>query len=124
MAEFLARIAALLRRAARPVADAEGVLTLGPVRFDGVRRTVTVADRPVDLTPHEYELLRVLLSFQGRVVTTGRLLRAVWGNAYEQDVPTLRVFVTQLRRKIEIDPAHPAHILTEPGIGYRFHIGG
>jgi len=58
----------------------------------------------------------------GKLLTHILLLRAVWGSAYEQDVATLRVFVTQLRRKIEADPAHPAHILTEPGIGCRFHM--
>ena len=58
----------------------------------------------------------------GKLLTHRMLLRAVWSSAYEQDVATPRLFVTQLRRKIEADPAHPAHILTEPGIGYRFHM--
>ncbi len=65
----------------------------------------------------------MLATNAGKVLTHHMLLRAVWGNGYEQDVAILRVFVTQLRRKIEPDPAHPVHITTEPGIGYRFQIG-
>ena len=84
------------------------------------RRLVTRGSQEVHLTPTEYDLLKALATQAGRVLTHGMLLRAVWGSAYEHDAPTLRVFITQLRRKIEADPAHPVHILTEPGIGYRF----
>jgi two-component system KDP operon response regulator KdpE len=122
--ELLARIRVALRHAARLSATEEPVRQFGDLTIDLARRLVVVRGQEVHLTPREYELLRVLAVQAGKVLTHRMLLRAVWGSAYEQDVPTLRVFVTQLRRKIEIDPAHPAHILTEPGIGYRFHVGG
>jgi two-component system KDP operon response regulator KdpE len=122
--ELLARIRVALRHAARLSATEEPVRHFGDLMIDLARRLVTVGGQEIHLTPREYELLRVLVTQAGKVLTHRMLLRAVWGNAYEQDVPTLRVFVTQLRRKIEADPSHPSHILTEPGIGYRFHIAG
>lgn len=122
--ELLARIRVALRHAARLSATEEPVRHFGDLMIDLARRLVIVRGQEVHLTPREYELLRVLAIEAGKVLTHRMLLRAVWGGGYEQDVPTLRVFVTQLRRKIEADPAHPAHILTEPGIGYRFHISG
>jgi len=122
--ELLARIRVALRHAARLSATEEPVRHFGDLMIDLARRLVIVRGQEVHLTPREYELLRVLAIEAGKVLTHSMLLRAVWGGGYEQDVPTLRVFVTQLRRKIEADPAHPAHILTEPGIGYRFHVSG
>ena len=122
--ELLARIRVALRHAARLSATEEPVRHFGDLMIDLARRLVIVRGQEVHLTPREYELLRVLATEAGKVLTHSMLLRAVWGGGYEQDVPTLRVFVTQLRRKIEADPAHPAHILTEPGIGYRFHVSG
>jgi two-component system, OmpR family, KDP operon response regulator KdpE len=121
--ELLARIRVALRHAAH-LSVTEPVRQFGDLTIDLVRRLVVVRGQEVHLTPREYELLRVLATQAGKVLTHRMLLRAVWGGAYEQDVPTLRVFVTQLRRKIEADSAHPAHILTEPGIGYRFQIDG
>jgi two-component system, OmpR family, KDP operon response regulator KdpE len=123
-AELLARIRVALRHAARDLSTTEPVLHFDQLTIDLTHRRVTVAEQAVHLTPTEYELLRTLATQAGKVLTHSMLLRAVWGNAYEQDVPTLRVFITQLRRKIEPDPARPTHILTEPGIGYRFQVGG
>lgn len=120
--ELLARIRVALRHAARLSITEEPVRHFGDLIIDLTRRLVIVRGQTVHLTPREYELLRVLAMQAGKVLTHRMLLQSVWGGAYEQDVATLRVFVTQLRRKIEADPAHPAHILTEPGIGYRFQV--
>ena len=122
MDELLARIRVALRHAARPAAPEEPALRFNELQIDLAHRLVTISGQEVHLTPTEYELLRVLATHAGKVLTHRLLLREVWGSAYEQDVPTLRVFITQLRRKIEADPAHPVHILTEPGVGYRFHL--
>jgi two-component system KDP operon response regulator KdpE len=122
MAELRARIAALLRRAAGPAADPAGVLRNGGVILDATRREVTVDGRPMDLTPREYELLKVMLSQPGRVLTRGRLLRAVWGTAYADEGHYLHVYVSRLRRKLtEADPTGRARdlIVAEPGVGYR-----
>ena len=122
MAELRARIAALLRRAAGPAADATGVVSLGPVRLDIPRHEVTVNGVSVDLTPREYELLKVLMSQPGRLLTRGRLLRAVWGSAYAGEGHYLHVYVSRLRRKLaEADSSGSAAdlIVAEPGIGYR-----
>lgn len=120
--ELRARIGALLRRAAGPAADAKGVLTLGPVRLDPARRAVTADGVAVDLTPREYELLKALLAHPGRVLTHGRLLRAVWGEAYQAEAHYLHVYVSRLRRKLAAaDPSGRAAglITAEPGVGYR-----
>jgi two-component system, OmpR family, KDP operon response regulator KdpE len=118
--ELLARIRVALRHAARHSAADQPLLRFGDLAIDLARRQVSVRGQDVHLTPKEYELLRALALQAGKVLTHRALLRTVWGRAYEQDVPTLRVFVTQLRHKIEADPAHPSYILTEPGVGYRF----
>ena len=126
LAELQARVAALLRRAAGPAADATGVLLLGPVALDVTHRSVEVAGTPVDLTPREYELLKALLSHRGRVVTRGRLLRAVWGEAYAEEAHYLHVYVSRLRRKLADADATgtvPALIVAEPGVGYRVREG-
>jgi two-component system KDP operon response regulator KdpE len=122
MDELNARIRAVLRRAAGPDADTQGCLRLGPIELDPIRREVSVAGQPVHLTPREYELLRVMLSSQGRILTKARLLRAVWGLAYTEESAYLHVYVNRLRRKLSA--ASPGASLdglieTEPGIGYR-----
>ena len=122
--ELLARIRVALRHAAHLSVTEEPVRHFGDLTIDLARRLVSVGGQELHLTPKEYELLRAFVLQAGKVLTHRMLLRAVWGSAYEQDVPTLRVFVTQLRRKIEADPANPTHILTEPGVGYRFQSGG
>ncbi len=127
LAELRARINALLRRAAGPAADTGGRLQVGSVVVDVARRDVTVAGHPVELTPREYELLKVLLSRAGTVVTRGRLLRAVWGNAYTDESHYLHVYVSRLRRKLaEADPGDSTAdlIVSEPGIGYRVRADG
>jgi two-component system KDP operon response regulator KdpE len=122
MDELQARIRAVLRRAAGPAADAEGRLDLGPIRLDPVRREVGVAGVPVHLTPREYELLKVLMSNRGRVMTKARLLRAVWGVAYADESQYLHVYINRIRRKLAaVDPAGATRdlITAEPGVGYR-----
>jgi two-component system KDP operon response regulator KdpE len=122
MDELRARIGALLRRAAGPAADQGGVVTLGPVSLDVAARRVAVNGVPVDLTPREYELLKVMVAQPGRLLTKGRLLRAVWGTAYAGEAHYLHVYVSRLRRKLNAadpDAGADALITAEPGIGYR-----
>lgn len=126
MAELRARLAALIRRAAGPAADPAGVLRNGNVALDPAKREVAVAGRPLDLTPREYELLKVMLTQPGRVLTRGRLLRAVWGQAYAEEGHYLHVYVSRLRRKLAAaDPTGTASglISAEPGVGYRVREG-
>jgi two-component system KDP operon response regulator KdpE len=122
MPELHARIHALLRRSAGPASSAEGSVRAGPVALDPVRHEVTVDGAPVDLTPREFEVLRVLLSNPGRLVTRGRLLRAVWGEAYRGEDHYVHVYVSQVRRKLAAaapDGSLRDLIVTEPGVGYR-----
>jgi len=86
---------------------------------DLTRRVVTVAERPVQLTPTEYDLLKFLITHAGKVLTHGQILRQVWGRGYEQETHLLRVNISNLRRKLEPDATRPIYILTEPGVGYR-----
>jgi two-component system KDP operon response regulator KdpE len=115
--EFLARLRAVLRRAQ---GDAVApILETGELQLDQAHRRVTVAGRPVDLTPTEYELLRYLLANAGKVITSPTLLRVIWGDEYTKAYATLRVFIAQLRRKLEPDRNRPSYIVTVPRIGYR-----
>ncbi len=117
--ELLARIRAALRHKLQD-AGAEPVVTVGDLTIDLIKRLVTRAGVPIRVSPREYDLLAQLVAGGGKVVTHRQLLTAVWGPAHEQDVQYLRVFVGQLRQKIEKDPGQPALILTEPGVGYRW----
>jgi two-component system, OmpR family, KDP operon response regulator KdpE len=120
--ELRARLRAALRRASGPGADATGRIRAGPLVLDPGTHEVTVDGRRVELTPREFELLRVLLTHRGRVVTKGRLLRAVWGEAYQGEDSYVYVHVSQLRRKLgEADRTGilAGLIRTEPGVGYR-----
>lgn len=122
LSELHARMRAVLRRAAGPVRDSDGIAVLGPIRLDIARREVRVGGAAVDLTPREYELLKVLLTHQGRVVTSGTLLRAVWGSGYVDEAHYLHVYVSRLRRKLSAaEPTGEAGrlIVAEPGVGYR-----
>jgi two-component system, OmpR family, KDP operon response regulator KdpE len=122
MDELRARIGALLRRAGGPSRDPAGMVRLGPIELDPAERTVVVAGNALELTPREYELLKVIVANPGRLLTKGRLLRAVWGTAYSGEAHYLHVYVSRLRRKLEAaDPsgASSALITAEPGIGYR-----
>jgi two-component system, OmpR family, KDP operon response regulator KdpE len=117
--ELLARIRAALRRAVG-ARGPSAVVEAGALRVDFDRRQVTLDGAEVRLTPTEFELLKVLVVNAGRVLTHGYLLRTVWGPEYEGESQLLRVFIGQLRRKVERDPSRPQHILTDPGVGYRF----
>ena len=122
VAELHARLRVALRRAAGPGGDPGGRVVVGPLVFDAGRHEVHVNGTRVDLTPREFEILRVLLAHAGRLVTKGRLLRAVWGEAYQGEASYVYVHVSQLRRKLAA--ADPEGLLrdliaTEPGVGYR-----
>ena len=120
--ELNARIRALLRRAGGSGVAPDGCLRLGPIELDPIRREVRAAGNLVRLTPHEYELLKVLLSNQGRLVTRERLLRAVWGQAYTAESQYVHVYVSRLRHKLHEAGAGPIAerlFVTETGVGYR-----
>jgi two-component system KDP operon response regulator KdpE len=117
--ELLARLRVALRHKLERV-GAEPVIQAGELEIDLVRRLVTRGGEPLRLSPKEYELLARLAEGGGKVLTHRQLLTAIWGPAHTEDLPYLRVLVGQLRQKIEAEPASPKHILTEPGVGYRF----
>jgi two-component system KDP operon response regulator KdpE len=116
--ELLARIRAALRRSVRAVPEGP-LLRFGRVEVDLDKRLVTVAGIEAHLTPNEYRLLEVLLKYPGKVLTHRQLLNEVWGPNHLEQAQYLRVYIAQLRRKLESDPARPKHLQTEPGIGYR-----
>jgi len=115
--ELMARMRVVMRRL-RTKAD-EGILKTGGLEMDLERRIVSVDGTKVTLTPTEYDLLRLLLQNAGKVLTHRQLLRQVWGTAYEGETHTLRVNISNLRRKVERDPARPRYVVTEAGVGYR-----
>ena len=116
--ELLARIRAALRRAAG-AAQPGAVFRFGDVELDAEARLVRVAGQDVHLTPNEYRLLQVLVKHAGKVVTQRQLLNEVWGPNQIDQAQYLRVYIAQLRRKLETDPARPRRLQTEPGVGYR-----
>ena len=120
--ELLARIRASLRRSASG-AVSERVVHFGRVEVDLDKRLVKVGGEEVHLTPNEYKLLQVLMKHPGKVITHRQLLNEVWGPNSTDQGQYLRVYVAQLRRKLERDPARPRHLQTEPGIGYRLVTG-
>jgi two-component system KDP operon response regulator KdpE len=123
--ELLARIRAALRRATMPVPEPTAkLLAAGDFRIDFETRTVTVQGREVHLTPKELDLLGFFMRQAGKVLTHRAVLAAVWGGNYVEQNEYLRVFVGQLRKKIEDDPAAPRYLLTEPWVGYRFNPEG
>ena len=118
--ELLARMRVALRHAAGLAQDsADSTFSVGDLRVDLSRRQVFVHEEEVHLTPIEYRLLMVLVRYAGRVVTHNQLLKEVWGPAYQGENHYLRVYMGQLRQKLEVDPARPRYLLTEPGVGYR-----
>lgn len=117
MGELLARIRAAMRHIVGSIE--EPVLEYGDLKIDLSCRRVMVGEKEVKLTPIEYDLMKNLAVHGGKVLTHKHLLREIWGRAYENDTHYLRVYIGQLRRKVEHDPSHPRHIVTEPGIGYR-----
>ena len=114
--ELLARLRAALRRAQ---SSSEPVLTVGELSIDLEKHAVFRAGERIKLTPHEFGMLRFLAENEGKLLTHRMILREVWGPAYQVESHYLHVYVSQLRRKIEPDPARPRYILTEPGAGYR-----
>ena len=122
--ELLARMRAALRRAEHPAEATpdQPVVAVADIRIDLAARMVTRGGQVVGLTRTEYELLRHLVLNAEKVLTHRDLLQRVWGPDYGEETEYLRTFVKQLRRKLEADPSRPRYILTQPGVGYRFHI--
>jgi two-component system KDP operon response regulator KdpE len=123
MDELLARIRAALRRSTAAQPKSPGVFEVGDFRVDAGAHKASVKDHEIHLTPKEFELLLYLVQHPDTVLTHHKLLGAVWGGDYTEQTEYLRVFIGQLRKKIEPNPASPRYILTEPWIGYRFNPG-
>jgi two-component system, OmpR family, KDP operon response regulator KdpE len=121
MQELLARVRVALRHASQQHPPG-AVIVSGELRIDLAHRLVTRSGDELHLTPREYDLLTVLASHPGRVLTHHWLIEQVWGTTYETEIQNLHVFISQLRRKIEPVPTKPRYIITEPGIGYRFRV--
>jgi two-component system, OmpR family, KDP operon response regulator KdpE len=118
--ELLARMRVALRHTARTAQEpGEAVFTVGDLRVDMARRQVFVTDQEVHLTPIEYKLLTTLVRYAGKVVTHHQLLREVWGPGASSETHYLRVYMGQLRHKLEANPARPRYLVTESGVGYR-----
>ncbi|MBI1999871.1 MAG: response regulator [candidate division NC10 bacterium] len=118
--ELLARMRVALRNVARGLKEGgESAFSVGDLHVDLARRQVLVAGKPVHLTPIEYRLLTTLIRHAGKILTHQHLLREVWGPSLTEQAQYLRVYIAQLRRKLEADPARPRYVLTEPGVGYR-----
>jgi len=117
--ELLARIRAVTRRA-QPSASAAPTATIGRHTIDLAGRSITGGDTEVRLTPTEWQLLEHLLRHPGKLISQRALLHDVWGPQYGAETAYLRQYMARLRRKLEVDPARPHHLLTEPGMGYRF----
>jgi two-component system KDP operon response regulator KdpE len=121
--ELMARIRVALRRTLRAGQNKpEPSLSVGDIRVDFDKRQVFVGECEVHLTPNEYKLLTVLMKNAGRVLTHRQLLKEVWGPAYATQTQYLRVYMVQLRHKLEADSARPRYLVTEPGVGYRLKV--
>jgi two-component system KDP operon response regulator KdpE len=118
--ELVARLRSAVRRSAIPVPDTRTPITIGEIELDPARRIVSKAGSLLRLTPKEFDLLHYLMVHPGQPVAHVKLLRAVWGAEYGQELEYLRTFVSQLRKKLEDDPSTPRYLLTEPHFGYRF----
>jgi two-component system, OmpR family, KDP operon response regulator KdpE len=121
MGELLARMRTALRHRLQAEVD-EPVFRSAGLSVDLGRRLVTINGQEVKLTPKEYDLLRILVTHAGKVITHRQLLREVWGPAAVHETHYLRVYIGQLRQKVEPDPAQPRYLLTEPGVGYRLRV--
>jgi len=118
--ELLARIRVALRHAIRELQGTdEPIFTVGDLHVDLAHRQVMVGDQEVHLTPIEYKLLLILIQHAGKVITRRQLLHDVWGPTYTDESHYLRVYMGQLRHKLEADPTRPRYLITEPGVGYR-----
>jgi len=123
MEEFLARVRSSLRRWKVQKSDqrpSKNVIVCNDLYIDGDSHQVSLRGEEVHLTPTEFRLLHYLAQNQGKVISHRSILQAVWGPEYGNEREYLRVFISQLRRKIEVDPLRPVYVLTEPGVGYRF----
>ena len=120
----MARVRAALRRSGRPANQEISSFEAGDFRVDMDARRVHTRGQEVRLTPKEFDLFTFMAKHPNRVIPHKTLLGAVWGVSAEEQSEYLRVFVSQLRRKLEADPAHPRHLLTEPWVGYRFNPNG
>ena len=120
--ELLARVRVALRRAAATAQPNSPKLSIGDIHVNQDARAVTVGGKPVRLTPHEYRLLMVLMRNAGKVMTHQQLLKAVWGTAHVFETHYVRVYMNQLRKKLEPNPSEPRYIMTETGVGYRLNL--
>ncbi len=123
MGELLARMRAALRQGRGDGADTEAVIVAGEISIDLGKRLISRAGTPVKLSRKEYDLLKILATHLGKVITHQQLLQEVWGPAYVEETQYLRVYIGQLRQKLERDPASPKWLITEPGVGYRLQAG-
>ncbi|WP_428509887.1 response regulator [Pseudonocardia sp.] len=121
-AELLARLRAAVRRAATATVEGDAVVDAGDFVVDLAAKQVRRGGHDVHLTPTEWQVLEALVRRRGRLVSRRDLLREVWGPAYSTETHYLRVYLAQLRRKLEPEPSHPRHLVTEPGMGYRFEV--
>ena len=122
MDELLARLRAALRRAVLP--EGQSVVTTPDFTIDFTSKQVTRGDETVHLTPRQWHIVEVLVRNTGRLVTHEQLLHEVWGPSYGKETNYLRVFMTQIRQKLEPESAHPRYFITEPGLGFRFEMTG
>ncbi|NMH98866.1 response regulator [Pseudonocardia sp. K10HN5] len=120
MAELLARLRAAVRRASAGSVDGDAVVDVGAFRVDLAAKRVARGDQEVHLTPTEWGILEMLVRHRGKLVGQRELLREVWGPTYGKETNYLRVYLAQLRRKLEPEPSRPRYLITEPGMGYRF----
>jgi two-component system KDP operon response regulator KdpE len=120
--ELLARVRVAVRHAARTSTGEDSTFTVGDLRVDLARRQVFVGGKEVRLTPIEYKLLTTLVRHAGKVLTHGQLLKEVWGPSHESEAHYLRIYIMQLRRKLEANPTRPRYLRTEPGVGYRLAV--
>ncbi len=118
--ELLARVRVALRHAAKPVSGTEPIIRLGEIELDLERRRVTSGTQPIHLTPTEWDLMKLFVTSADKVLTDRMILQAVWGSAYRSQAHSLHVYVARVRKKLEAAPTSRRHLLTEPGVGYRF----
>jgi two-component system, OmpR family, KDP operon response regulator KdpE len=121
--ELLARIRVALRHSTRSYEQAQNdVFQIGHLKMDLLNRIVSIDDQEVHLTPIQYRLLSVLVKHAGKVLTHQQILKEVWGPSYKENAHYLRIYMSQLRQKLEADPTQPKFLLTESGVGYRLKI--
>jgi two-component system KDP operon response regulator KdpE len=118
--ELLARVRVALRHAAKPASGTDPIIRLGEIELDLERRRVTTGAHQIHLTPTEWDLLKLFVTSADKVLTDRMILQSVWGSAYRSQAHSLHVYVARLRKKLEVDETSRRHLLTEPGVGYRF----